>query len=295
MTVQTSGDYLTRLRKVLALARTPIVGIPIILDSGELFCIRVRRDLLEAGAVHAKQVYWDAESERLVLNGDRRSCYRLVSMTQFDAYGRIAPWARAQRIRVIRKTATKGERKAAEIDKEIGILRRKADKIRFTRPVNPICQKPQRCEYGRDTELAWTRGKDTRKELSRVFTSPALKDYSFTHRPDWKIIYTTAANVLGIESISDRDKHSRITKLTNGPTLKTYITRPDKYLARMNKPWARGHEVKYGEDTKPIEERMREWRKEYLEQVSLKRAIECQIENLTEIKRAILESEKIAA
>lgn len=268
-------------------ARSPIVGIPVMLDSGKLFCVRVRRDLLQSALVHAELAYWDEKSNRLVVNGGKRSCWKLISMERFETQGALSSWARTQRTRVIKKSVPEGERKAAKIELEIGKLLRRRKKLYASRPVNPVCVVPHSypaSEWARESELAWYRGKDTRKALSRVFTGPALKAIGFISRPDWKAVYAEAAKVLGIETISERDQHSRITRLTRGPALQTYVKRPDEYLAHMRKPSRPGKH--WSADDRPLNVRMREDRLKFLEEVSAIRAVDSHIANLRELQRA---------
>lgn len=279
-------------------ARSPIVGIPIVLADGTRMCIKVRRDLLQAACAKAMEAKWDSVANRLVLNGGK-SHWKLISMK--DAYvgdsagtrGTLTAWATAQRKRVASKSATPAERKAKRIAHEIGILQRRRGKVYARRPVNPICVAPTIYEYGRENELAWAQGKRTRKELSRVFTAPAIGAIKRVFRADWKPLYAAAAKVLDIKSISERDQHSRITRLTRGPSLTEYIRHPEKHLARMSKPHTRGNDKgRYGQESVESEvETMRRRRMAYLEEMSQLRALDARIENLREIRRAILETE----
>lgn len=271
-------------------ARAPIVGIPVALESGQLTCIRVRRDLLKSALTHAEVAYWDEKSNRLVLNGGKRSCWKLISMDRYETHAALDAWARNQRNRAIQKTATPGDRKAAQIEKQIGILQRRRKKLHASRPVNPICVAPREfnsSDWMREKELAWHNGKRTRKELSRVFTGPALKSIGFVSRPDWKTLYAKAATALGIESISDCDRHARITRLTRGPSLNEYLREAPKHLAHMEKPY---RPSKPWGNEKPLNVEMREYRMRFLEEVSTIRALDAQIENLREVQRAIKES-----
>src|SRR5258708_302119 len=58
-------------------ARSPIVGIPLLLADGTRTCIKVRRDLLQAACAKAMEAKWDSVANRLVLNG-RKSCWKLI-------------------------------------------------------------------------------------------------------------------------------------------------------------------------------------------------------------------------
>jgi hypothetical protein len=278
-------------------ARAPIIGIPIVLVDGTRFCIKVRRDLLESAVALAESAYWDAEANRLVLNGGKRSCWKLISMQESHAsngiLGSLSSWAESQRNRVVAKSSTPGQRKAKRIEHEIGVLERKRDKIHARRPVNPICQAPRECgDWGRETELAWAKGKHTRRELSRVFTIPALHAIQHAFRPDWKALYAEAAKTLGMERISEHNRHPRVTRLTNAPTLVSYVKHPERYLARMDKPYTRGKAERWGQESTESEvESMWRYRKEYLEEMSIIRALNQSIENLNEVKRATLEAE----
>ena len=278
-------------------ARSPIIGIPISLADGTRVCIKVRRDLLQAACELAESAHWDATANRLVLNGGKRSCYKLIPMNETYASNGIriplAAWAEAQRKRAIAKSASPGERKAKRIEHEIGVLERKLDKIHARRPVNPICQAPREIVgyWGRDTELAWCKGKRVRRMLARKFTAPALAQYrGVLLRPKWKELYAQAALILGVEEIPEYDRHSRVTRLTRGPSELEYIRHPEKYLARMSKPWTRGRDRDQSEAETEVEA-MRRQRKEYLEDMSMRRAIETQIENLQEVRRTMLEAD----
>ena len=99
--------------------------------------------------------------------------------------------------------------------------------------------------------------------------------------PCWKALYADAARILGIEAISDRDKHSRITKLASGPSLHDYLLSPEKYLARQSKPWR--YETHFD-----VQE-LRGARLRYLETISQCRAIQAQIDNLLKVKAEILQ------
>ena len=122
-------------------ARAPYIGIPIITSEGERkMCVIVPRKILQAAIVFAVSARWDEDKQRLVLNGDKRSCYSLVSQ---DAYlvirGALEKWARSQRKRGVSNAATTpAQRKAAKLDQDIAKLRKQAFKLQTRRPVNPI-------------------------------------------------------------------------------------------------------------------------------------------------------------
>lgn len=276
-------------------ARSPIVGIPVVLESGDLTCVRVRRDLLASALTFAEVAYWDEKSNRLIVNGGKRSCWKLISLTRSEAAQRLDSWARTQRGKVLGKTATRGDKKAAKLQKEIAVLQRRRAKIYIRRPINPVCvdHKESACEWTREAELRWHNGKATRKALSCVFTGPALKSIGFVSRPDWKALYAEAARVLGMETIPDRDRHARITRLTRGPDLREYLREAYKHLTYMPKPSRPGKHWSY--DDRPLNVRMREARAAFLEDVSSIRAIDAQIENLREVQRAARESVQVAA
>jgi hypothetical protein len=248
---------------------------------------------LQAAAHHATVAYFDPETARLVLSG-RGSHYSLISQNRWAVTGALEKWARAQRKNKTLKDASPAERKAAKLDAEIAKLQRRKAKVYAERPVNPLCQAPREMQgdYLRDREAAWHEGKRVRQELSRVFTAPCLTAVRHIARPDWKSVYAEAARVLGVERIDEARRHSRVTKLTRGPSLTEYVRHPETHLAFQRKPWR---------DAKPETfdvERMRERRKEYLEELSVIRAIEQEIRNLERIKRAALrrgESELLAA
>lgn len=292
-------------------ARAPYVGIPLVERNGERMCITVKRDHLKAAVALAVYAKWDGEAARLVLNGGR-SEWKLVNLIAVNRYavnGFLEQWARAQRKSIVRKSASPAERKAAGIDKEIGVLRRKLAKV-HARRVNPLCVLP-RCEsdgtynYHRgftESEAAWAQGKRVRRELSRVFTGPALETLNMIHRPDWESLYAAAAKVLGVESIDESKRHSRVTKLTRGPSITDYVRHPEIHLARMSKPYrtrtcawdtvaARQKDGECEPDSvKTFVEQMREARMRYLEELSGRHALEAQIVNLEEVKRVILEA-----
>ena len=275
-------------------ARAPYVGIPVVLESGARFCIVVPRKLLEAGIVHAESVRWDADAQRLVLNGGKRSCYQLMTQDAYKVRGALEVWARGQRKRTKAKSATPGERKAAKFDAEIASLQRRKAKVYAQRPVNPLCQPPDDWRNGeswRASEARWYQGKHVRQELSRVFTGPCVRDLKEAYRPHWKQVYADAAHVLGLEKIDDGRKHSRETNRRHGPSLDEYVRHPERFLAYQSKPYRDA-------DREFNVERMREARKNYLEQLSVIRAIEQEIRNLERLKRAALrraEPELLAA
>jgi hypothetical protein len=266
--------------------RAPYVGIPIISDEGERKCIIIPRKILQAAVMFAESVRWDEAQQRLIVNGNKRSCYSLISQDAYHVRGKLEEWARSQRKRVVSKSATPCQRKAAKIDQDVAKFQRQLDKIWNKRPVNPICQAPRQHagDYLRDSEAAWHEGKPVRVELSRRFTSPALKAIRHigirSAGPKWKELYAEAAKILGIEAIPDVHKHSRVTKLTRGPSLHDYILSPETHLARQHKPWRH--------DTSFDVEALRRSRLEYLESLSQRRAIQAQIENLLKVKQEIL-------
>jgi hypothetical protein len=269
-------------------ARSPYIGIPITTSEGERKCVIVPRKILQAAVVFAESVRWDEGKQRLILNGDKRSCYSLISQDAYHVRGKLEEWARAQRKRGVSNGATTpAQRKAAKLDQDIAKLRKQAFKLQTRRPVNPICQAPREnvSDYIREAELAWHRGKAVRVQLSHKFTSPAL--LAMRHigirsaGPCWKELYREAARILGIDAISDRDKHSRITKLTSGPSLHDYLLSPEEYLARQRKPWR--CETSFDVDA------LRKARLYYLESLSQCRAIQAQIDNLLKLKAEILQ------
>lgn len=262
--------------------RSPIVGIPIILDDGSRSCIAVPRRLFEAGMVHAEGVRWDHNNQRLVLNGGKRSCYRLITQGQYDVRLLLWQWAKAQRKHVVSKRLTPADRKALNIDKDIAKTERKLAKLHCSPPVNPVCQAPREFhgDYHRDSELHWAQGRAMRIKLSKHFTAPAIRAYKHIHRPDWKALYAAATSITG-HGIPDDCKHSRVTKLTRGPSVDEYIRRPDQHLARQSKPY-RDRERQY-DTAEMMQSRMR-----YIEALSEKRGMQSQIKNLKECKKNLL-------
>ena len=273
-------------------ARAPYVGIPVITSEGERKCVIVSRPILKAAVLFAVSARWDEDKQRLILNGDKRSCYSLISQDAYHVRGELEKWARSRRKRCISNSATPTQRKAAKIDQDIAKFRKQLYKLEIRRPVNPICQAPreQHGDYFRDSELAWHQGKAIRVQLSHKFTAPALETIRQigirSAGPCWKELYANAARILAIDAISDRDKHSRITKLTRGPSLHEYLMNPAKYLACQTKPW-RYETVSSAEAL----ENIRGARLRYLETVSQCRAIQAQIDNLLKLKHEALKSE----
>jgi len=267
-------------------ARAPFIGIPIITEAGDRKCVIVPRKILQAAVTFAVSARWDDVNQRLILNGDKRSCYSLISQDAYRVRGELEKWARSQRKRSVSKSATPAQRKAAKIDQDIAKFQKQLYKLRTKRPVNPLCHAPREVEgdYLRDSELSWHQGKAVRVQLSHKFTAPALKAIRHigirSAGPMWKDLYAEAARIIGIDAISDRDKHPRITKLASGPSLHDYMLSPEKFLARQHKPLR----SKSAFDA----EEMRTARLRYLELMSQCRAIQAQIDNLLKVKREAL-------